>query len=57
MKTKLTKTKTKKKRWKNRYAKLNRSRYTLKINCKEKKTVGKSNKGINLEKIIIDLKI
>ena len=57
MKTKLTKTKTKKKRWKNRYAKLNRSRYTLNINWKGKRTVGKANKGINVEKIIIGLKI
>ena len=24
--------------------------YTLKINCKGKKTLGKANKGINLEK-------
>ena len=24
--------------------------YTLKINCKEKRTVGKANKGINVEK-------
>ena len=30
--------------------------YTLKINCKRKRTVGKANKGINLEKIIIGLK-
>jgi len=30
--------------------------YTLKINCKGKRTVGKANKGINIEKIIIDLK-
>ena len=27
--------------------------YTLKSNCKGKRTVGKSNKGINVEKIII----
>ena len=27
--------------------------YTLKINCKVKITVGKGNKGINVEKIII----
>ena len=27
--------------------------YTLKINCKVKRTVGKANKGINIEKIII----
>jgi len=25
--------------------------YTLKINCKEKRTVGKANKEINVEKI------
>ena len=31
--------------------------YTLKINCKGKRTVGKTNKGINVEKIIISLKI
>ena len=30
--------------------------YTLKINSKGKKTVGKANKGINVEKIIIGLK-
>ena len=29
----------------------------LKINCKRKRTVVKANKGINVEKIIIDLKI
>ena len=28
--------------------------YMLKINCKGKTTVGKENKGINVEKIIID---
>ena len=46
---------------KNRYAKLNRGNkeylYTLKINCKGKRTVGKESKGINVEKIIIGLKI
>ena len=26
--------------------------YTLKINCKGERTVGKANKGINVEKII-----
>ena len=31
--------------------------YTLKINCKVKRTVEKANKGINIEKIIIGLKI
>ena len=25
--------------------------YTLKVNCKGKRTVGKANKGINIEKI------
>ena len=30
--------------------------HTLKINCKGKRTVGKANKGINVEKIIIGLK-
>ena len=30
--------------------------YTLKINCKGKRTVGKANKRINVEKIIIGLK-
>ena len=29
----------------------------LKINCKGQRTVGKANKGINVEKIIIGLKI
>ena len=28
----------------------------LKINCKGKRTVGKADKGINVEKIIIDFK-
>ena len=31
--------------------------YTLMINCKGNSTVGKANKGINVEKIIIGLKI
>ena len=31
--------------------------YTLKINCKGKITVVKANKGINVEKIIIGIKI
>ena len=26
--------------------------YTVKINCKGKRTVGKANKGINVEKIV-----
>ena len=30
--------------------------YTLKVNIKGKRTVGKTNKGINVEKIIIGLK-
>ena len=30
--------------------------YLLKINCKGKRTVGKANKGINVEKNIIGLK-
>ena len=38
------------KKRKNRYAKLNVGRYTLKINCKGKRTVGKANKGINIKK-------
>ena len=45
---------------KDRYGKLNRGDkedlYALKINCKRKRTVGKANKGINVEKIIIGLK-
>ena len=44
----------------NRYAKLievdKEDLYTVKINCKGKRTVGKANKGINVEKIIIGLK-
>ena len=44
---------------KKRYANLeiDEDLYTLKINCKGKRTVGKANKGINVEKIIIELKI
>ena len=30
--------------------------YTLKINCKGKRTVGKADKGLNVEKIIIGFK-
>ena len=45
----------KEKKRKNRYAKLividKEDLYTLKINCKEKRTVGKANKGKNVEKI------
>ena len=29
--------------------------YTLKVNCKGKRIVGKANKGISVEKIIIGL--
>jgi len=46
---------------KKKYAKLNRGReedlYTLKINFKGKRTVGKAKKGLNVEKNIIDLKV
>ena len=38
---------------KNRYANLNRvdkDLYTFKINCKGKRTVGKANKGVHVEK-------
>jgi len=31
--------------------------YKLKIKCKGKRTLGKENKGINVEKTIINLKI
>ena len=48
------------KRRKTRYAKLNRDRWTrfiyIEVNIKGKRTVGKPNKGINVEKIIIGLK-
>ena len=51
----------KRKERKNRHTKLNKvdkgDLYILKINCKGKRTVGKANKGINVEKIIIGLKI
>ena len=43
-----------------RYAKLNRGKWRrfiyIKINCKGKRTVGKANKEINVQKIIIGLK-
>ena len=48
-----------KKERKNRYAKIEVDKedlQTIKINCKGKRTVGKANKGINVEKIIIGLK-
>ena len=58
MKIKLTKCweeRKVRKEMKNRYAKLNRNRwrfiYILKINCNGKRTVGKANKRINVEKI------
>ena len=47
------------KKKKNRYAKLEvheEDLYTLKINCKGKRTVGKANKGVSVEKIITGLK-
>ena len=62
MKIKLTnmlRGKERKKR-KTRYAKLievdKEGLYTLKINCKGKRTVGKANKGVSVEKIITGLK-
>ena len=44
---------------KNRYAKLevDKDLYTLRFSCKGNRIVGKANKGINVEKIIIGLKI
>ena len=39
------------------YIEVDKGLCTLKINWKEKRTVGKANKGINVEKIIIGLKI
>ena len=49
------------KKRKTRYAKLNRGRWRrfiyIKVNCKEKRTVGKANKGINVEKYNRFLKI
>ena len=47
------KTRKERKERKNRYAKLEvgeKDLYTLKINCKGKRTVGKTNKEINIEK-------
>ena len=38
------------------YIEVDKDLYTLKINCKGERTVGKANKGINIEKIIICLK-
>jgi len=48
-----------KKERKNRYSKLEADKeylYTLKFNCKGR-TIGKTSKGINVEKIIVSLKI
>ena len=48
-----------KKEKQNRYAKLDVDKedlYTLNINCKGKRTIGKANKRINVEKIIIGFK-
>ena len=50
----------KRKERKYRSGKLNRGKEDfcmLKINCKGKRTVGKANKEINVEKIIMGLKI
>ena len=51
--TNMMREKERKKR-KSRYAKLNRRRWRrfiyIKINCKGKRTVGKANKGVNVEK-------
>ena len=44
--------KERKKRKKEQISKDKEDLYTLKINCKRKRTVGKENKGINVEKII-----
>ena len=52
--TNMLRGKEKRKEKNKRYAKSNRGRwrdlYTWKINCKGKGTVGKANKGINVEK-------
>jgi len=48
------KTRKERKERKNRYAKLEvgeKDLYTLKINCKGKRTVGKASEGINVENI------
>ena len=54
MKTKLTNMLRGKER-KNRYTKLNRGRWRrfvyIKINCNGRRTIGKANKGVNVEKI------
>ena len=39
------------------YIEVDEDLYTLKINCQGQRRVGKANKGINVEKIIIGLKI
>ena len=59
MKRKLTsmlRGKERKKR-KNRYLKLNRSRWRRFIYIKDKRTVGKANKGLNVEKNVLGLKV
>ena len=37
------------------YIEVDKDLYTLRINCKGERTVGKANKGINVERIIIGL--
>ena len=39
-----------------KFKEVNEDLYTLKSNCKGKRTEGNANKGINIEKIIIGLK-
>ena len=56
MKTKLTNMLREKERKKDRKGmqsliEVDEDLYTLKINCKETRTIGKGNKGINVEKI------
>ena len=53
LRTKLTKAQTRKQNER----KVPSGEYILKINCKVKRTVEKANKWINVEKIIIGLKI
>ena len=56
--TNMLREKERKKR-KSRYAKLNRHRWRrfiyIKIKCKGKRTVGKANKGVNVEKICLKI--
>ena len=49
--------KERKKRKKEQICKDKEYLYTLKINCKRKRTVGKANKGINVEKTIMFKKL